>query len=106
LDRRSLSHRRSCYSSGSRALGGLGAVEENKRAEWRRVEELINIVYRGTVHGLWAQKLAVDELMTLKGCHAEIVPILREASDFFRAGGGAGLRLADHIDGKLPRGDS
>lgn len=78
-------------------------VQENQRAEWRRMEELIQIVYNGSSKGLWAQKIAVDELTSLAGRHHNIHPILREAEHFFRNGSPNGVALADHIAAALQR---
>ena len=75
--------------------------QENTRAEWRRIEELVQIVYNGASKGLWAQKLAVDELVSLKRRRDEILPILREASNYFRSIDSPGVSLADHIDSRL-----
>ncbi len=84
---------------------GLWAVwvrsQENKRAEWRRVEELINIVHNGATQGVWGQKLAVDELMSLRRPRKYFIPILREASAHFRRSGPMGIPVADHIDLRL-----
>ena len=77
---------------------------ENARAEWRRMEELVQIVHHGSAKGLWAQKLAVEELLTLKQHHERTRRILREASEYFRSTDAVDSRLADHIDGRLAEG--
>ena len=75
--------------------------QENGRAEWRRIEELVQIVHHGSIRGLWAQKLAVEELLSLKRDHERIRRTLKEMSAHFRTTGGSGSKLADHIDGLL-----
>lgn len=87
------------------SVSGLWAVrvrsQENARAEWRRVEELVQIVHYGSAKGLWAQKLAVAELLSLKRHHDLARRILREAAEHFRTTGASGSTLANYIEDKL-----
>lgn len=78
-------------------------AQENKRAEWRRIEELIQIVYNGSTKGLWAQKLAVDELVSLKRRRENIARVLSDAEQYFRRAAPNGNVLADHISEALKR---
>jgi hypothetical protein len=76
-------------------------AQGNRRLEWKRIEELIQILHNGAITGLWAQKLAIDELVTIRRRRREIRTALRDASSFFRDMGPAGASLAQHIDDKL-----
>lgn len=71
--------------------------QENRRAEWRRIEELIQTVHNGSEKGLWAQKLAVAELVSLKSRRKNIDPILRDAEQFFLSTSSNGTLLAAYI---------
>lgn len=71
--------------------------QENQRAEWRRIEELIQTVHKGSEKGLWAQKLAVAELVSLKGRRKSIDPILKDAEQFFLSTSPNGSFLAAYI---------
>jgi hypothetical protein len=77
-------------------------ARENTRQEWKRVQELAHIVYDGTGHGYWAQKLAVEELLTIKPRRRQVVSLLREAAAYFHRQTSLGAELARHIDDLLP----
>jgi hypothetical protein len=85
----------------SAAWSVLVRSRENSRAEWRRLEELVQIVHHGTDRGIWAQKLAVDEMLSLRRRKPQVQEVLRDAARHFRATGEPGLRLSDHIDKRL-----
>lgn len=78
-------------------------MQENQRAEWKRMEELIEIIYNGHTKGIWAQKIAVDELTSLSGRRHNIRLVLRDAEQYFRNGSASGVALADHISAALER---
>ena len=71
---------------------------ENNRAQWKRIEELMQIIHHGADTGLWAQKLAVEELLTIPGHRHRIMRVLSEAAAHFRAAGPNGGLFADHIE--------
>jgi hypothetical protein len=77
-------------------------AQENQRAEWRRIQELTRVVYDGQTHGVWAQKLAVDELLTLARRRSEIITFLNEARRwFFNRRTEQGVDLAGYISDRL-----
>ena len=72
---------------------------ENRRADWLRINELIQILYRGGDHGLWAQMLAVTELRSFGAQRRTLKPILAAAAIFFRnVVTDSSKSLADHIE--------
>ena len=58
----------------------LGA---NRRADWLRINELIQILYKGVDYGLWAQMLAATELASFKKQRAALIPIMKSAVIYF-----------------------
>ena len=72
---------------------------ENRREDWRRINDLISILYRSGEHGHWAQMLSVTELSSFKRQSRDLKPIMVQASNFFAGcGNPTAESLAVHID--------
>lgn len=57
---------------------------EAERRDWERLQALAQVLFNGAKYGLWAQKLAVQELAQLKTKREQVLLLCKETLDFWK----------------------
>ena len=60
-------------------LGLWNARRESSRRDWERLQAIAQVMHDGQRKGLWAQRLAVQELRQLKTRRVEVLLLAQEA---------------------------
>jgi hypothetical protein len=73
------------------------AKRESDRRDWERLQALTQVLHSGHSTGLWAQKLAIQELAKLKTKKIQALILLRDALAFWEAAGTASHDLLNEL---------
>ena len=75
----------------------LNERRESNRRDWERLQEVAQILHRGGQTGLWAQKLAAQELAGLKTKRSQALLLAREALTYWETKGDADNGLLSEL---------
>lgn len=81
-----------CVAAYNRVVDGK---KESERRDWERLQALAQVLHDGEGAGEWAQKLAIQELLSLRTKRVHALRLCREALDFWEGKGTRSSVLAE-----------
>ena len=75
--------------------GAKDKRDEGSRRDWERLQQLAQILHNGTSAGVWAQKLAVEELSQLTSKKTQALLLANEALEFWQNTGSPGSQILE-----------